>query len=85
MATIGQRKADHLALCAEGDVGFRRASTLLECVHLVHDALPDMKVADVDMSVTLFGKRLRAPLLIAAMTGGTDEAGRINRDRKSVV
>ena len=29
MANIGQRKADHLALCAEGDVGFRRASTLL--------------------------------------------------------
>jgi isopentenyl-diphosphate Delta-isomerase len=80
MATIGQRKADHLALCAEGDVGFRRASTLLECVHLAHDALPDMKVADIDMSVTLFGKRLRAPLIIAAMTGGTDEAGRINRE-----
>jgi isopentenyl-diphosphate delta-isomerase len=84
MATIGQRKADHLALCAEGDVGFRRASTLLECVQLVHDALPDMNLADVDMSVTLFGKKLRAPIIIASMTGGTDEAGRINRELASL-
>jgi isopentenyl-diphosphate delta-isomerase len=84
MATIGQRKADHLALCAEQDVGFRGASTMLECVQLVHDALPDMKLADVDMSVTLLGKTLRAPIVIAAMTGGTDEAGRINRELASI-
>jgi isopentenyl-diphosphate delta-isomerase len=84
MSTIGQRKDDHLALCAEGDVGFRGKTTLLECVRLVHDALPDMAVADVDTSVTLFGKRLRAPFAIAAMTGGTDEAGRINRELASI-
>jgi isopentenyl-diphosphate delta-isomerase len=80
MATIGQRKADHLAICAEEDVGFRAVSTLLECVHLVHDALPDIKLADVDTSVSLLGKTLRAPIVIASMTGGTEEAGRINRE-----
>ncbi|HEX3344006.1 MAG TPA: type 2 isopentenyl-diphosphate Delta-isomerase [Polyangiaceae bacterium] len=79
-APIGDRKADHLTLCGEGDVGFRGRTTLLEEVRLVHDALPDMALADVDTSVTLFGKTLRAPLLIAAMTGGTEEAGRINRE-----
>jgi len=78
MSVIGDRKADHLAICAEEDVGFRGRSTLLEDVRLVHDALPDLALADVDTSVTLFGKRLRAPLLVAAMTGGTEEAGRIN-------
>ncbi|HEY3821613.1 MAG TPA: type 2 isopentenyl-diphosphate Delta-isomerase [Polyangiaceae bacterium] len=77
---IGDRKADHLTLCAEGDVGFRARTTMLEHVRLVHDALPDMALADVDTSVTLFGKTLRAPLVIASMTGGTDEAGRINRE-----
>src|SRR5580700_8537817 len=88
MGTIGQRKADHIALCvdgdAEGDVGFRKASTLLECVHLVHDALPDLAVDDVDLSVTLFGKTLRAPLIIASMTGGTDEAAQINRELAAI-
>jgi len=77
---IGDRKADHLALCAEEDVGFRGRTTLLEQVRLVHDALPDMALGDVDTSVALFGKTLRAPLVIASMTGGTDEAGRINRE-----
>jgi isopentenyl-diphosphate delta-isomerase len=77
---VEKRKTDHLTLCATGDVGFRRASTLLECVRLMHDALPDLREADVDPSVSLFGKRLRAPIVIAAMTGGTDEAGRVNRE-----
>ncbi len=78
MSTIGDRKADHLALCSQDDVGFR-TSTLFECVRLVHDALPDMSLEDVDTSVTILHKRLRAPIVIASMTGGTEEAGRINQ------
>jgi isopentenyl-diphosphate delta-isomerase len=84
MSGIGQRKDDHLALCAQGDVGFRRASTLLECVRLVHDALPELSLSDVDTSITLFGKTLKAPLVIASMTGGTEEAGRINRELATI-
>jgi isopentenyl-diphosphate delta-isomerase len=80
MTEIGERKADHLALCAQEDVGFRATSTLLECVRLVHDALPDLKLEDVDTSLVLLGKRLRAPIIIASMTGGTEEAGRVNRE-----
>ncbi len=80
MTSIGDRKADHLAICAQEDVGFRGRSTLLGDVRLVHDALPDLALADVDTSVTLLGKKLRAPLVVAAMTGGTEEAGRINRE-----
>jgi isopentenyl-diphosphate delta-isomerase len=81
---IGERKADHLALCATGDVGFRGASTLLECVRLVHDALPDLAADEIDTSITLLGKKLRAPILIAAMTGGTEEAGRVNRELAAI-
>ena len=79
MADIGSRKIDHIALCATEDVGFRGTSTLLECVRLVHDALPDLHADHLDSSVTLFGKKLALPLCIAAMTGGTEEATRINR------
>ncbi len=84
MTTIQSRKADHLALAAEGDVGFRAQGTLLDGVHLVHDALPDLAESDVDTSCIVFGKKLRAPILIAAMTGGTDEAGRVNRDLAAI-
>jgi isopentenyl-diphosphate delta-isomerase len=79
-ASIGQRKADHLELCAKEDVGFRGTRTLFDDVRLVHNALADLDEADLDTSTTLFGKKLSAPLVIAAMTGGTEEAGRINRD-----
>jgi isopentenyl-diphosphate delta-isomerase len=83
-SSIGDRKADHLALCAEEDVGFRQRTTLLECVRLVHDALPDLATAAIDTRVTLFDRQLRAPMLIASMTGGTEEAGRINRELASI-
>jgi isopentenyl-diphosphate delta-isomerase len=84
MTTIGQRKTDHLTLCATGDVGFRSATTLFECIRLVHDALPDLRVDEIDLSTELLGKKLRAPILIAAMTGGTDEAGRVNRELSQI-
>src|SRR5262245_20017212 len=79
MGSIGQRKADHIALCASDDVGFRARTTLLEHVRLVHDALPDLDVDQIDLSTSLLGKFLRAPIVIAAMTGGTEETGAINR------
>lgn len=78
------RKADHLDLCATDDVSFRDKSTLFDEVELVHDALPELSLDDVDLSVSLAGHRLRAPLVIAAMTGGLERAERVNRDLASV-
>ena len=80
MTDIGQRKQDHIELCATQDVGFREKTTLFEHVRLCHDACPDLAWDEIDTSVSVLGKTLRAPLFIAAMTGGTDEAGRINRE-----
>ncbi len=77
---IGQRKDDHIALCASGEVEFRRKGTLLDEVQLVHDALPDRHVDEVDLGTQLLGKRLRAPVVVSGMTGGTDQAQAINRD-----
>ena len=81
---ISSRKADHLDLCTDGDVGFRHKTTLLEQVGLVHDALPEIALQEVDLSTSFAGKRLAAPLIIAAMTGGLDRAEAINRDLASV-
>ena len=81
---IRQRKQDHLDLCAGDEVGFRGKTTLLEEVQLVHCALPEMHVDEIDSSVELLGKTLRAPVVISAMTGGTDEAERINKDLAQV-
>ena len=77
---ISQRKADHIQVAASGEANFRRRSTLLSEVQLVHQALPELAVDEVDLSTRLCGKTLAAPVVISGMTGGTDEAGAINRD-----
>jgi isopentenyl-diphosphate Delta-isomerase len=77
---IKRRKADHIALCASGEVEFRAKGTLLDEVQLVHDALPERHYDEVDLATSLLGKTLRAPVVISAMTGGTEEAAAINRD-----
>ncbi|QQR90913.1 MAG: type 2 isopentenyl-diphosphate Delta-isomerase [Myxococcales bacterium] len=77
---IESRKKDHLDLCSDDAVSFRRRSTLLDQVRLVHQSLPDLHLDEIDLSVQMFGKQLKAPLLIAAMTGGTEKAAAINRD-----
>ena len=84
LPTISARKADHLDLCATGDVGFQDKTTLLEEVELVHDALPELALADIDLRTEFAGKTLAAPLIIAAMTGGVDRAEAINRDLAGV-
>jgi isopentenyl-diphosphate delta-isomerase len=77
-ADIRQRKVDHIELCARQDVEFRGKTTLLEQVQLIHQSLPELSVSALDKSTTLFGKRLRAPLVITGMTGGAERARQIN-------
>ncbi len=75
-----ERKDQHLDLFGPG--GPRPShpgTTWLEHVHLIHQALPDLALDQVDTSVELCGRRLAAPLMISAMTGGTPRAREINR------
>lgn len=84
MSQHSARKADHLDLCGTDDVAFRDKTTLLDQVRLVHCALPEMAVSEVDLTTHLLGKTLKAPLVIAAMTGGVDRADHVNRDLAAV-
>lgn len=77
---INERKAAHIEICCREGVEFRDRTTLLECVEFVHKCVPELSPGEPDLSVDAFGRRLRAPLLIGALTGGTEAGGRINRD-----
>lgn len=75
---IAARKTEHLDLCRDTDVE-SNASTGLERFQLAYRALPEIDLDAVDLRTTIAGRVLSAPLIIGAMTGGTDEARRINR------
>lgn len=74
-----QRKSDHIRVNLQEDVTFERITAGFERYRLLHHALPEIDLADVDTSTELLGKRLAAPLLISSMTGGAPEARVINR------
>ena len=77
VSPLEQRKADHIKINLEQDV--RSALTTgLENYHFIHEALPELDLGRIDPSLSLFGKRLAAPILISSMTGGTAEAETIN-------
>jgi isopentenyl-diphosphate delta-isomerase len=72
-----ERKADHLRIAAGPDVSHHRR-TGLDAVRLRHRALPERDLDAVSLTTRLFGRRLEAPLIVSAMTGGTPEAVTIN-------
>ena len=78
--TTARRKDSHLDLCASQEVEPAQNSTLFECVHLVHCAMPELSLDELDFTAELFGRRLKYPVVITGMTGGTDRAARVNRD-----
>jgi isopentenyl-diphosphate delta-isomerase len=73
-----RRKDAHLDLCARGEVEPRGGGTLFDEVQLVHGCLPELAESQLDTSTSFLGKRLRFPLLITGMTGGTERGRAIN-------
>lgn len=75
---IQDRKSEHIEINLRNDVQFRRLRTGFHQVRFIHQALPEINLDQVSTTTTLFGKQLRAPLLISSMTGGTADAHAIN-------
>lgn len=74
-----QRKAEHIRINLEEDVQARGITSGLERYQLVHTALPELDLGQIDTRVTFLGHHLRAPLLISCMTGGVERGREINR------
>jgi isopentenyl-diphosphate delta-isomerase len=75
------RKAEHIDLALEERM--QLSAHFFDRYTFDHLALPEIDMADVDLSVRFLGYSLKAPLLISCMTGGTGEASRINRNLAS--
>ena len=72
------RKNDHIRINLEEDVRSGLTNGL-EHYRFDHQALPDLDLNLVDLTTEMFGTKLNAPILISSMTGGTKDAGEINR------
>jgi isopentenyl-diphosphate Delta-isomerase len=75
-----QRKKEHLELCLDTDSVTNSSGTGLDRYRFLHNALPELDIAELDLSTTFLGKRIKAPILISSMTGGFDLARKINRN-----
>ncbi|MGH2927375.1 MAG: type 2 isopentenyl-diphosphate Delta-isomerase [Solirubrobacteraceae bacterium] len=72
------RKTDQIRINLSEDVQAKGVSTGFEDYRFLHTALPELDLQEVSTEVTVLGRALGAPILISCMTGGTEEAGRIN-------
>lgn len=74
------RKDSHLVIALEREVEFPSSDASgFGALRFDHDALPELDLEEVRTDVVLLGKRLAAPLVVGAMTGGTPRAGEMNR------
>ena len=73
-----ERKREHVQISLEEDV--LSHYNYWDKVKLVHNALPELNEDEIDLSTILFDKKLGAPLVISAMTGGYDGGKIINEN-----
>jgi isopentenyl-diphosphate delta-isomerase len=81
---IQKRKKEQLDLCLNEQVEFRSKTTWLEEVEFIPHALPQTTLEEIDISIYFLSRRLKAPILIGAMTGGIKQAQPINRTLAAV-
>jgi isopentenyl-diphosphate Delta-isomerase len=73
-----QRKLDHINKCLNENVQAKEATTGFKDIHFIHKALPEIDRQKIDLSTSFLGHKFKAPVIVGAMTGGTQEAERIN-------
>ena len=70
--TIHQRKEEHIQyIMTQPDV--YRDAGYFDHIKLIHRALPELNLKDVDTSTNFLGRKLSFPLIISPMTGGASE------------
>ncbi len=71
-----KRKAAHVDIVLGEDV--RAAYNYWDDVQLIHNALPEVDLDAIDLATTVFGRPLKAPLIISSMTGGFGGGKEVN-------
>ena len=78
------RKRDHVLLAVKRDVAFRQKRNGFENWEFVHNALPELNLSEISTDTAFLSKHLSFPFMISCMTGGYEDAKRINRNLAEV-
>ena len=73
---IEERKRAHIDLCLNEDVSSRE--NWWDQIRFTHSSLPEISKDHIDVSSSLLGVSLAAPLVISGMTGGCESGAEIN-------
>lgn len=73
-----RRKAEHLEIATSGAIEHPGGAGW-DDIHLIHDCLPEVDRGEIDTTTEFLGRRLRAPVVIASLTGGHPRAAELNR------
>ncbi|MEM2104858.1 MAG: type 2 isopentenyl-diphosphate Delta-isomerase [Candidatus Bathyarchaeia archaeon] len=73
-----KRKAEHIKISLNMDTQAKETTTGFEDIHLTHRALPQISKEKISLETTVFNHKFSAPIIVGAITGGTQEATKIN-------
>ena len=76
---VKQRKIEHVNIALGQDISVAQRANWND-VQLVHQALPEVDLDEIDTSVTFLGHALRYPIFISSLTGGHQDVISINRN-----
>lgn len=77
--SVERRKQEHIEICLRENVNFSKTNGF-EKYDFLHSALCDFCFDNIDLSCDFLDKGLKAPIIISSITGGCEEARRINRN-----
>ncbi|MBS7642173.1 type 2 isopentenyl-diphosphate Delta-isomerase [Candidatus Bathyarchaeota archaeon] len=75
---IEVRKNEHIEICLTKPVEAERETTWLEYVYLPHRSLPEVDPRDIDLEIDFLGFKFSAPIMVSAITGGSNLGFKIN-------
>ena len=74
---IFNRKEEHLKIPIEYDV--QHSINYFEDIKLIHHAIPEIDLEEIDLTVNFFNKKISAPICISAITGGHPASKEVNK------
>jgi isopentenyl-diphosphate delta-isomerase len=74
--TIDERKNDHIDICLQKDV--RTTVDHWDDVFVLHQAIPSVDLDEIGLTAYMLDRKIQAPLMISAMTGGSSKAEKYN-------